>query len=252
MSFKRNDEVKYNHFYFVDENVVLIGVNKDIGEEEASIFVDSPLQVYDDFAGDIVELKNVKDRKVLFDAVDDFTAKRKFFHGVYWDIFLDFLLSEKNKTLYEISVELSHIIPGDYEAKSIYDTLEKLKKSKGNPQAETLKLVKLICYYMGVTKEIVETGKGFWFIFEDKESYTLESIYQYCEEKRNQGQEIILKKMIKEITGLKYREIFSVPIKIWVKERVIDEKTKQFMGSLIKQMKKKGRKNSLPPKKPKK
>ena len=63
-------------------------------------------------------------------------------------------------------------------------------------------------------------------------------VYEYCEEKRRQGQKIDLRKMIKEITGLKYREIRAVPIRIWVKEYMIDEKTKQFMKNLIKQMKK--------------
>lgn len=238
MNYKRNEEVKYNHFYFEGEDVVLIGVNRDIEEEEASIFVDKPLQVYDDLAGDIVELKDLQDRKALFDAVDDFTSKRKYFHAVYWDIFLDFVLSEKDKTLYDMSMELSCVIP-NYEAKSIYDTLEKLKQSKGNPQAETLKWVELVCYYMGVTKGIVETGKGTWYIFED-DDYTLKSIYQYCKGKWDQNQKINLKKMIKEITGLKYREIRAVKIKTWVKECVIDEKTKQFIDNLIKQMKKKG------------
>lgn len=239
MNYEKNKEVKYNHFYYEDENVVLIGVNKEMGEEEASIFVDSPLQTYDDFAGDIVELRDLKDRAVLFHAIDEFTAKRKYFHGVYWDIFLDFLLSEKDKTLYDMSVELSRVIPGNYAVKSLYDKLEKLKKSKGNPYAETLELVELVCYYMGVTKEIVETGEGIWYIFADNGSYTLKSIYQYCAVKWGQGQEIILKDMIKGITGLADSEIRAVPIRTWVKERMIDEKTKQFIENLIEQMEEK-------------
>ena len=262
MGRKRNEEVKYNHFYFEADNVVLIGVNKDIGEEEASIFVDSPLQEYD-FAGEIVELKDLRDRKVLFDTVDKYISEQKKekkqkrgkeqgaeFHGVYWDILLDFILFEEGKIPYDMAAELSHVIP-NYKAKNIRDTLVQLRKNKGNAHDETLKWVELICYYMGVTKGIVETGKGTWYIFEDKEnrtaksiyehckkSYTMESIYEYCEEKRWQGQKIDLRKMIKEITGLKYREIRAVPIRIWVKEYMIDEKTKQFMKNLIKQMKK--------------
>ena len=34
MGRKRNEEVKYNHFYFEADNVVLIGVNKDIGKKK--------------------------------------------------------------------------------------------------------------------------------------------------------------------------------------------------------------------------
>lgn len=241
MNYEKNKEVKYNHFYFEAENVVLIGVNKEMEEQEASIFVDSPLQVYEDLAGDIVELKDLRDRKVLFEAVDEFISQQKNeneFHGVYWDIFLDFLLSEKDKTLYDLSVELSRVIKGKYEAKRLYDKLEKLKTGKGNPQTETLKLVELVCYYMGVTKEIVETGEGTWYIF-DNNGYTLKSIYQYCNSKRTPDQKIILKDMIKGITGLKDSDIRAVPIRVWVKERMIDTKTKQFIKNLIEQMDKK-------------
>jgi len=93
---------------------VLIGVNKEIEEQEAGIFVDSPLQTYDDLEGAIFQLKDLQDRKALFDAVDEFNSKIKDFHGVYWDIFLDFLLSEEDKTLYDLSVKLSRVIPGQY------------------------------------------------------------------------------------------------------------------------------------------
>jgi len=236
MNYKKNEEPKYNHFYFEDENVVLIGVNKEIEEQEAGIFADSPLQTYDDLGGAIFQLKDLQDRKALFDAVDEFNSKNKDFHGVYWGIFLDFLLSEKKKTLYDLSVKLSRVIEGNYEAKRLYDKLEKLKKSKGNPQDETLKLVELACYYMGVTKEIVETGEGTWYIFEDNSRYTMEEIYKYCKGKWEQEQEIDLKDMIREITGIEDGEIRAIPIKTWVKERRIDEKTKKFIENLIEQM----------------
>ena len=113
MNYEKNKEVKYNHFYFENEHIMLIGVNKDIEEEEASLFAGRPLQVYEDFAGDIVQLKDLKDREALFTAVDEFLSqqkKKKEFHGVYWDILLDFILSEKDKTLYDMSVALSRVI----------------------------------------------------------------------------------------------------------------------------------------------
>ena len=242
MNYEKNKEAKYNHFYFENEHIMLIGVNKDIEEEEASLFAGRPLQVYEDFAGDIVQLKDLKDREALFTAVDEFLSqqkKKKEFHGVYWDIFLDFLLSEKDKTLYDMSVALSRVIPGNYEAKSLYDKLEKLKTGKGNPHDETLKLVELVCYYMGVTKEIVETGEGIWYIFEDDSKYTMKKIYEYCKEKWSQNQEIILDDMIRDITGVGDGKIGAAPIRIWVRERTIDEKTKKFIVNLIKQMDKK-------------
>lgn len=242
MNYEKNMEVKYKHYYFKDEHVMVIGVNKDIEEEEARLFVGRPLQVYEDFAGDIVQLKDLKDRKTLIDAVDEFISqekKKREFHGIYWDVFLDFLLSEEGKTLFDMSVELSRVIPGDYEAKSLYDKLEKLKTGKGNPRDETLELVELVCYYMGVTKEIVETGEGTWYIFENKDKYTMKKIYKYCKEKWSQKQGIVLDDMIREIAGVGDGEIGAAPIKIWVKECRMDEKTKKFIENLIKQMDKK-------------
>ena len=77
MNYEKNKEVKYNHFYFENEHIMLIGVNKDIEEEEASLFAGRPLQVYEDFAGDIVQLKDLKDREALFTAVDEFLSQQK-------------------------------------------------------------------------------------------------------------------------------------------------------------------------------
>ncbi|NCE66586.1 hypothetical protein D1159_19025 [Pseudoflavonifractor sp. 524-17] len=115
----------------------------------------------------------------------------------------------------------------------------KLKTGKGNPHDETLKLVELVCYYMGVTKEIVETGEGIWYIFEDNGKYTMKKIYEYCKEKWSQNQEIVLDDMRRDITCVGDGKIGAAPIRIWVRERTIDEKTKKFIENLIKQMDKK-------------
>ena len=48
-----------------------------IEEQAVSIFVDSPLQIYEDLAGDTVELKDLKDRKALFEAIDEFISQQK-------------------------------------------------------------------------------------------------------------------------------------------------------------------------------
>ncbi len=254
MNYKRNDEPKYNHYYF-ENKIVLIGVDKDIDAEEVSLFEDGPLQVYNqhqkqeenqvsgEIAGSILQLDDLRDRKALFDAVDEFVSaqkKKREFHGTYWEIFLDFLLFIKKETIYDFSVALSRVIDGNYEPKSLYDKLDKLKSSKGNPQAPTLELVELALYSIGVTEEIVETGEGIWYTFENKDKrYNLEEIYKYCKGKWEQKQEIVLKDMIMTISGLVDRDISEIPIRIWAKERLIDEKLKEFILILIEQLRKK-------------
>ena len=108
---------------------------------------------------------------------------------------------------------------------------------KSKRQDETIKLAELVCYYMGITKEITETGEGIWYTF-DNSGYTLKEIYSYCKEKWSQGQEIILKDMIMTITGLGSGDICEIPIRIWAKEHLFDEKLKDFIIILIKQMNK--------------
>ncbi|MEY8402970.1 hypothetical protein AALA54_06490 [Oscillospiraceae bacterium 44-34] len=56
---------EYNHFYCYFGNKIglaLIGVDKDIEEEELGIFEDCQLQVYDGLAAEIFKLKDLQDR----------------------------------------------------------------------------------------------------------------------------------------------------------------------------------------------
>lgn len=245
---------EYNHFYCYFGNKIglaLIGVDKDIEEEELGIFEDCQLQVYDGLAAEIFKLKDLQDRAKLIGAIDDFKEKEKQdFHGTYWEIFLDFLLLEKGIKPHRLSVMLVEAItkdsfPKTFVGKDYYpeeiiknidSNLANLKKSKGNPHGETLKLIELACYYMGITEEILKTGEGVWYIFEKDDRYTMEEIYKYCQPKWEQKQEINLRDMIREITGLKDSEIRAVPMRIWAKDRLLDEKLKKFITTLIKQM----------------
>ena len=234
-------EVQYNHIYNENEDVFL-GLDKDITEEELTIIdvlEDKSLQVYDGLAEKILELEDLQDRKVLFDAIDEFKEQdKKELHGVYWEIVLDFItfITKGKKNQYALSVELSHAMNGTYSWKSIWNSLERLKTGRRKP--ETIEFAELVCYYMGITKEIVETGDGSWYIFKNNGRYTMEEIYKYCKGKREQGQEINLKDMIMTITGLGVSDISERPIRIWAKERLFDEKLKDFILILIMQMNK--------------
>lgn len=142
---------EYNHFYCYFGNKIglaLIGVDKDIEEEELGIFEDCQLQVYDELAAEIFKLKDLQDRAKLIGAIDDFKEKEKQdFHGTYWEIFLDFLLLEKGIKPHRLSVMLVEAItkdsfPKTFVGKDYYpeeiiknidSNLANLKKSKGNP-----------------------------------------------------------------------------------------------------------------------
>lgn len=237
-------EVQYNHIYYENE-VVLLGVDKGLTEEALTILdglEDKSLQVYNGLAEKILELEDLRDRKVLFDTIDEFQEKsKKDFHGVYWEIVLDFVLfiTKREKNPYVLSVELSRAMNNTYPWKSIWNNLNRLKT--GKRKEETIRLAELICYYMGITKEIVETGDGTWYTFENKGNrYNLKEIYEYCAPKWDKEQEIILKDMIMTITGLKAGEIYEIPIRIWAKEHLFDEKLKSFIQVLIEQMNKTG------------
>lgn len=155
---------KYNHFYIDYGNgkeLVLLGVDKEIEEEELGIFEDCPLQVYDGLAVEIFKLKDFRDRAVLLKAIDDFKEKEKQdFHSTYWEIFLDFLLLEKGITPHRLSSRLCDVITPEifkktFEGKkdkdyyreeiikNIDSNLANLKKSKGNPHGETLQMAEL-------------------------------------------------------------------------------------------------------------
>lgn len=239
MNYEKNKELKYKHCY-IEDKVVLLGVDKRLKEESIRLYEDTSAQIYDGLAQHILRL-DIQDRELLFNVIDEYISvskNKKEFNGAYWDVFLDFILMIKRETLYDLSVKLSRIIEGNYEPKRIYDKLDKAKKSKGNPQDKTLELIELICYYMGGTKSIISEGQGTWYTFENNGKYTLGKIKQYCDKKKNQNEEIILKDMIRDVAGINVGEICEMPIRIWFKERLIDEKLKEFILILIKNMKK--------------
>ena len=241
MNYEKNNELKYNH-WFIENKVVLLGVDKELEEQDVRLFEDTSAQAYDGLATHILQLDNLQNRTLLFNVIDEYISgskNKKDFNGMYWAVFVDFLLMIKKETLYDLSVKLSRIVSGNYEPKRIYDKLDKAKMSKGNPQDKTLELVELVCYYMGVTKDIVNEGQGTWYTFENHEKYTLKGIKQYCDEKRKQDKEIILKDMIRDVAKIEVGEICEIPIRVWVKKRVIDEKIKDFILILIENMKRK-------------
>lgn len=114
MNYEKNTELKYNHCY-IEDKIVLLGVDKDLEEESVRLFEDISAQAYDGLATHIMQLNSPQDRTLLFGVIDEFisdTRNRKDFYGMYWALFLDFLRMIKKETLYDLSVQLSRIIEG--------------------------------------------------------------------------------------------------------------------------------------------
>lgn len=100
---------------YIEDKIVLLGVDKDLEEESVRLFEDISAQAYDGLATHIMQLNSLQDRTLLFSVIDEFisnTRNRKDFYGMYWAVFLDFLRMIKKETLYDLSVQLSRIIEG--------------------------------------------------------------------------------------------------------------------------------------------
>ena len=134
MIFKRQSDTKYRHI--MTSKKVILGIDKEMSEDDMSLLTINPMQTTDSgLFGEIMSAGiSLRDRSVLIGSIEQYARdirSSKRFNGRYWDILLDFLYAMYNKTLYDIATDMIDIYP-DYEPKNIFDTLDKLKHSKGN------------------------------------------------------------------------------------------------------------------------
>lgn len=122
MDFQKRTETKYNHFPIVGRNLVLIGVDKTISNEEASIFIDTPLMIYEgELMSKIMQL-DVNYRNVIMSALEEWRSsdqKVNSFNGYYWDVLLDFIFCIYGLSLSKLSNTLKSIKKYDREYYSI-------------------------------------------------------------------------------------------------------------------------------------
>ena len=234
MMFKRQSDTKYKHI--VTEQKVVLGIDKGMSDEDVSLLSINPMQTFGN--GLLIEIMkaniSIRDRSILISAVEDYASivrNSKCFNGRYWDILLDFFYAVYDKTLYDLATEMTSIYP-NYEAKNIYDTLDKLKTSKGNPRDFSKELVKVLCCYCRVSEEVLSTGKGYLYMFEETDRYSLEKVYQYC----NNHTEINLKDMIKNIACVKDDEIIEVPLQIGIEVNSVDKSVEEIVKVILEKM----------------
>lgn len=232
--FNRKNNTKYRHIETEDK--VILGIDKDMTDDDVSLLIINPMHtsIHGLFREIMQASISLRDRSILMNTIEDYALyarNSKCFNGRYWDILLDFVFAIDNKTLYDLAKDMSIIYEG-YDAKSIFDTLDKLKQSKGNPREDSRKLIKILCYYCGVTEDILRTGNGFLYVFEKTDKYTFKAIQQYC----NNHDTIEIKQMIKDITGKEDKDIREIRLQIGIEEDCIDENAEKIIRILLKKM----------------
>lgn len=106
------------------------------------------------------------------------------------------------KRSFDLSKDLTEVYR-DYSEKNIFDTLDKIKDSQGNPRKDTNKLIKLILAYCRISEDILRTGKGYLYVINDVKKYSLKSVKQYIEK----YEQYDLSHMICEVTGIAERDL---------------------------------------------
>lgn len=183
MNYKRKNNTKYNH-YLSEEYGFLLGVDKNITNEEVGLFINNPMQIFNDgFYGKAMQL-GFRDRNILIATVEEWQksrAKKCSFNGVYWDILLDFIFQIYNKTEYDLAKDITRLEQfKGYDEKNLYDSIEKMKENKDNIREFADSLVDIICYACKITRDVVKTGQGIFYYVKDCEKDMLELIDSDC------------------------------------------------------------------------
>lgn len=250
MNYQRNEESEYKHILFKEEKKILLGVNKSMSDEEAELFLDSPIISYPfEYWNKYFKL-NTENRQIMNNTLIKFEKKEKKseqFSPYYWKVVADFIFCLYNVSLYDIAcqIEGKTTIRQQMNKKTVYDRLDKAKKSKGNLQKKTLSTIREVCAYYLITDDIVKTGRGVMYKLAPEEysqeyakqideKYTVKAIPECWEKDKDKK----LKDVILELTGLKENQLQTVELQIANrKENIENEMLKNleiFMDELLK------------------
>ena len=237
MPYKKQGEAKYKH-YTTNEKI-LLGVPVNFTKEEASLFALAPLQINGSLYDKVARL-NTRDSKIVMAALAEWESEVKteaIFSGTYWDVLLDFIFVYYKKTAYDLAKELEAALEetekGKYDGKYFYDAIDKKRSGKASLRKEGLELVRKICHYCKVTDEIVRTGEGVLYVVKDGGAYTLDAIQDYY---KKHGQDVDLRKMIADITGVEGDAILEVPLQIAIEKKALDARVYRFAEMVIDKM----------------
>lgn len=244
-------EPAYNHYWFEEERVCLIGVNKDISEDAARLYIDAPIiSASNKFWKEFVQLSQTN-RQIIQKAMDKWHQKTQkktiLFNNYNWNVFTDFLFSRYDLSLYDIAREIegTGTISKNRRKKSTYDNLNNLLKIKTQPRKENIILAKEICAYYLVTYDLITTGQGYIYSLDKKydpmdfneqlSNYTFENIQKEFNEA--DGNEIDTKQLLLKLTGLKEEDISCIPIQIFGSKPMLDQKAEQVFITIMNEMK---------------
>lgn len=234
MNFQRKIGTQYSHF-LCEDNIIL-GVPKELDEEEAELLLKNPMQCGSIVTKIVTANISPVQRANILDALEMYCKEKreeKVLNPYYWNIVLDFIFALYGKTLFDLSKDLTEVYR-DYSEKNIFDTLDKIKDSQGNPRKDTNKWIKLILAYCRISEDILRTGKGYLYVINDVKKYSLESIKQYIE----QNEKFDLLDMICEVNGIDEEEIVKIPLEIVCNDNIVGKDIETFIKYMIKSMEK--------------
>lgn len=243
MYYQKQEVAKYNHYVMSNDErtVCLLGVAKDILEEDVELLLDSPMINYPSEFWKTYFKLNLENRQVISNVLGELEKQEKGceFDKFYWDVFSDFLFSRYNQTLYDIA----DLMKGsELDKKTVYDRLDKLRKIKGKPRVETLELLRDICDYSLITDDVIRTGKGIMYTL-TPEAYSKNverALKKYniatIRKERKENQDISLKQLILRITGLEETDIQEVEVLIAGRRNTLDEKNQKLLILFMKKL----------------
>lgn len=234
MNFERKIGTQYSHY--ICEDKIILGVPKGLDVAEAELLYENPMQ-----SGNIVteiitsNISSVQRANIL-DALEMYCNEKneeKVLNPFYWNIVEDFIFAIYGKTLFDLSKDLTEVYQG-YTEKNIFDTLDKLRNSQGNPRESTYEWIRMVMAYCRISEDILKIGKGYLYEINDVSKYSLESIKQYIE----QNEKFDLLDMICEVNGIDEEEIVKIPLEIVCNDNIVGKDIETFIKYMIKSMEK--------------
>ena len=234
MNFQRKIGTQYSHY--ICEDKIILGVPKELDVAEAELLCENPMQ-----SGNIVTeiiTSNISpvQRTNILDALEMYCnekSEEKMLNPFYWSIVEDFIFAIYGKTLFDLSKDLTEVYRG-YTEKNIFDTLDKLRNSQGNPRESTYEWIRMVMAYCRISEDILNIGKGYLYEIKDVSKYSLESIKQYIE----QNEKFDLLDMICEVNGIDEEEIVKIPLEIVCNDNIVGKDIETFIKYTIKSMEK--------------